>query len=732
MSKQVLARSWPAVCLLSGACSLLNHPDPSDRCAERRVVCDPVASCENAGKSFRCHCPGGYEDVRGDGTRCVERDECADGSHDCDALATCANEPPGDYTCHCPEGYLAENDGRLCRDIDACAVGQHDCNLETELCVDQPGAGFECTCKRGFSRASAAGSCADIDECGQGEHACQAPAECRNEPGRYACACPEGLQRLSSTTCERIDVCQSGRHGCGEGTRCVVSNETGYTCDCLQGHARVSSNLCQDIDECQPGSNATGPCAPTETCTNSSGSFECRCRAYFDLDGDGLGCADEHFVRADARAASAPLWPLADNHGNLIFAGTFGETIELCGRSFAAQGVSDLLIVKYDAALGCQWPRTFGSSAGDEMLGATVDREGNPIVTASFEGRIELDDWAADSGSHRGRLVAKLSAADGSVIWARAFLNVDPDDPEAFVAAGALAADADGHVLWAAQIPAGVALEGATQVASGGDWDALVAKLDARDGHLVWHRIYEGAGPAFVTGVAVDTAGSVLIAGLFEGWLVDGNGMQGGIFDRWQGFVKKLNADGSAVWGILIGGSLAESQQLTRDHKLLVAATSGRDVAIGGSYYDGARIGDAAVSSAGQHDVFLAMLGENGEFAWLRSLGGSADDQFGQLAVDGSDRIAVAGAFGAAIDFGEGALASAGKRDLFVASFDAGGDLRWGQRFGGDGDERSAALAVGPSGDLWVTAQFQPPLVIGDAALPEPAGPAALVLQLRP
>lgn len=93
-------------------------------------------------------CPPGFDDVNGDGSSCVDWNECAgeNGGQDCDPLAGCINIP-GSFTCGpCASGYHdANDDGTLCIDWDECAGenGGHDCSSDAD-CINTPGA-FTCT-----------------------------------------------------------------------------------------------------------------------------------------------------------------------------------------------------------------------------------------------------------------------------------------------------------------------------------------------------------------------------------------------------------------------------------------------------------------------------------------------------------------------------------------------------------------------------------------------------------
>lgn len=66
---------------------------------------------------------------------CVDINECALGTFDCDPNSDCVNQP-GTYTCVCHEGYVKS--GGKCIDIDECALGTDQCDLHS-TCVNTEG-----------------------------------------------------------------------------------------------------------------------------------------------------------------------------------------------------------------------------------------------------------------------------------------------------------------------------------------------------------------------------------------------------------------------------------------------------------------------------------------------------------------------------------------------------------------------------------------------------------------
>lgn len=135
------------------------------------------------------HCPTGYDDVDGDGTNCVDIDECAEGTDACHALATCINMA-GSYACACPFGYqVVHGDVMGCVDIDECAEGSDNCD-DLATCTNTTGA-YTCSCPVGYDDVDGDGtSCVEINECAEDTDGCDEVATCVNTDGGYTCTCP--------------------------------------------------------------------------------------------------------------------------------------------------------------------------------------------------------------------------------------------------------------------------------------------------------------------------------------------------------------------------------------------------------------------------------------------------------------------------------------------------------------------------------------------------------------
>ena len=129
----------------------------------------------------------------------------------------------------------------------------------------------------------------------------------------------------------------------------------------------------------------------------------------------------------------------------------------------------------------------------------------------------------------------------------------------------------------------------------------------------------------------------------------------------------------------------------------------------------------------GAHDA------SSGALVWSRRLGSTGIDRGQAITVDSSGNVTVTGACEGTVDFGGGAPASAGGRDIFVASYGPTGAHRWARRFGGASiDEWGFGVAVDSAGNTAVTGQFAGTATFGGDTLSSAGGSDVFLVQLAP
>ena len=200
-------------------------------CAD--LACVSPATCDATGPSPKCVCPVGFTDTKGDGSQCVDIDECALGTAECDPNATCKNTP-GNFECTC-NAPAYTGDGTTC----TCAAGY------TNL------SGADASVPLGACLKKDLQTCSSDSECADGH--CVAGACCK-----VACNTPGPCEQLTGTVCANGDTCQYGF--IADNTPCDVGDKCA-TATCFQGVCSGAAKNCSDTSSCT-----------TDTCDKNTGA----------------------------------------------------------------------------------------------------------------------------------------------------------------------------------------------------------------------------------------------------------------------------------------------------------------------------------------------------------------------------------------------------------------------------------------------------------------------------
>jgi len=145
--------------------------------------CAGTLSCTTAADSVCSACATGYGQASA-GADCADVDECALGTDDCDANATCANSV-GSFSCTCVAGYYGDGvTCPACTAIGNCTSGLTCTNASDSQCS---------SCAPGYAEPG----CTDIDDCSPSP--CLNGGTCIDGVDSYACSCVNGY---IGTDCE--------------------------------------------------------------------------------------------------------------------------------------------------------------------------------------------------------------------------------------------------------------------------------------------------------------------------------------------------------------------------------------------------------------------------------------------------------------------------------------------------------------------------------------------------
>jgi hypothetical protein len=250
----------------------------------------------------------------------------------------------------------------------------------------------------------------------------------------------------------------------------------------------------------------------------------------------------------------------------------------------------------------------------------------------------------------------------------------------------------------------------------------LVVKRSGVDGRAIWARQLAGTGDQACRAAATDAAGDVYVAGMFAGTLATPSGplVSAGSHDA---LVMRLaGGDGTPRWIRRLGGG-------NNDLARAIAVDRAGDVIVGGQFAGDGPVeagsvdfGTGALGSAGDFDGFVVKLSPAGTARWARGFGDVGFDVVKSVAVDRDGELFVSGAWMRPQDFHAAVPLLTGVMDGLVARYSPRGELVWRRLLTGGGGSQVHRIVVDHLGQPWIVGHFKGAIQLGGRALAAPPG----------
>jgi hypothetical protein len=235
-------------------------------------------------------------------------------------------------------------------------------------------------------------------------------------------------------------------------------------------------------------------------------------------------------------------------------------------------------------------------------------------------------------------------------------------------------------------------------------------------GSHVWSFGLATGGDVSGTSLAVDSTGSVLIAGtLFQGSIDFGDGaVTGGP----TGFVAKYSASGTFLWKRLLTGTGGISNLVMQ-----VRTDGANDVYVSGWFETATlTIGSTTHTNASGLDLFLGKYTASGTPLWSKRFGNAGGSQRAPaFDVNAAGRIFLAGAFTGPLNLGGATFGSSPY--LFAASYDGGGNHLWSKAVGANSsslDSQVGGGGIDGDGNTYLAGYFRVRAAFGGPVLDDP------------
>ncbi|MEI6089897.1 MAG: hypothetical protein WCR42_05570 [bacterium] len=226
-------------------------------------------------------------------------------------------------------------------------------------------------------------------------------------------------------------------------------------------------------------------------------------------------------------------------------------------------------------------------------------------------------------------------------------------------------------------------------------YDIFVAKAD-KDRNWLWVTSATGKSADYSNSISLDGSGNAYIAGYFNDDLTFGSTT---IYAANKDlFVAKISSAGVWQWAKKAGGTYG-------DEAYSIKTDSDGTSYVTGLFKIKATFGSYSVTSnSSSIDIFVAKINSSGTWQWVRRAGGTLKDQGTSLDMD-TKYIYICGYFAGTADFGTNTVVSKGSYDAFTAKISKNGDWIWVKPVGGAGMDLAEAISYN-SGRLYYTGSF--------------------------
>ena len=404
-----------------------------------------------------------------------------------------------------------------------------------------------------------------------------------------------------------------------------------------------------------------------------------------------------------------------DGLGNTYLTGAFQGTADFDPGTGTANltsaGLNDGYIVKYNSSGQYQWAFNLGSGNICNGTALAVDNSGNVYAAGFFDGTIDFDPGGGTSNltaiGGDDAYVAKYNSA-GQYQWAFNLGNTGDDAVTSLAVTKTGDLFVSGYFSGTADFdPSAVAVN----LTSNGSDDGFLAKYSALGNYQWAFNLGSTAGDDVYT-IAVDTLDNVYASGSFV-YTVDFDpsaAIANLVWTQPYGeiFIAKYSPTGAYSWAFKVGGVNEASCNS------IAVSDSGNVFATGHfrgtADFDGAA-GVANLTATGTlEDIFVAKYDSSGQYKWAINVGNTATDKAFSIVINKAEESYVTGLFQSTVDFDPGAaIASltAQGNDIFIANYNATGNLKGAFKIGGLNADQGQAMVVDKQNNVYATGFFQ-------------------------
>ena len=370
-------------------------------------------------------------------------------------------------------------------------------------------------------------------------------------------------------------------------------------------------------------------------------------------------------------------------------------------------------------AQGFIWMESFGGSNYENLFTAAIDHNNNLYISGAFQDSIDVDPGDDEyimeipANHYYDTFMVKLNS-DGALIHAHSTGGLGADF------APVIYTDKDLNYYisgtFSSTIDADPGPDSLIFIANSG-LNIFFQKFNKND-QLQWaFQLQTHDEDDELSQIAVDDDGNIYITGDFTGTVdFDPGEAVYNLTSNGQNdiFILKLDANGNLIWAENFGNwykDYGKNILITNTGNLLIAG------GFSGTVDFDFGPDTAFLTSSGGGNHFFLNLTPNGEFNWVKQIGGEADAYISVLKTDSENNIIAGGSFSFQVDFDpdpdvEYILDGGVLDDLFVLKLNEDGIFQWVRAFNNNALSLLHTIAVDSINNVYFASYFNQPIDI--------------------
>jgi type IX secretion system substrate protein len=390
----------------------------------------------------------------------------------------------------------------------------------------------------------------------------------------------------------------------------------------------------------------------------------------------------------------------------ILFSGTYNETLSLGSSTLEAIQGSDVFLSKSDNQGNVLWAVSAGSSNNDFSLDIEVDSEGNILWLGQYWVEVYFENDTLQAGSNtKAYFVAKYNPS-GQLIWAKSI------NGSSTKAANDLTLSEENDIYLTGYFNDSLIVDNIVLTAQAAE-DAFVLKISA-DGIPSWGVQFGNEGTTRPQRIETTSSGQLVIAGNITGSVTFGNDNLVSVTTDFDIFVAHLDENGISNWGRIGTGVF--------DNLVNALAVGVNDnIYVSGNFTGVLGIDNQTIATPGfNENLYLLNLNTTGDLVWIRGLDDQVfnDPSFSYDIALKDELVLMTGQFLGTLIIDDLQLGDVAELKGYIASFDVeNGQVKKLSLIPGTAQTSGSRISVDNNGRLYLGGTFTDQVTLGNNTL---------------